>query len=266
MPNIFQKHTLSIYFLLQGLMHAKNDADNANTGPSEVKTVTESETINADKDVEGVTNDPPMSTANSEDANAGLSRPDNQNSSEVHTSQLTISQSQSVDCTETPTQIWQVPQQLEEEREKVAKKKEAKKRKRSIAKVKKTLTLTSTTDTSTEDDLNIQKTLEDQPEPLDIQPPEYSTPKLSQTRQTKTKRRKISQQNKPIHREDRRKSSRISHKHKTTLKESVSDRDDEVSSNGSDEEFKVDSEDDRGDTTEHDDSDEGAEKKIRSVH
>ena len=166
-----------------------------------------------------------MSTANSEDANAGLSRPDNQNSSEVHTSQLTISQSQSVDCTETPTQVWQVPQQLEEEKEKVAKKKQAKKRRMKLDKVKKNLTLALTTDANMEDDPELQQMLEDQPLPLNTQPPESDTPKLSQTSSKRTKRRKSSQQKETISRENMRKSSRISDKQKTMPKEQISDKD-----------------------------------------
>ncbi|KAM0902624.1 hypothetical protein ACQ4PT_019186 [Festuca glaucescens] len=142
---------------------------------------------------------------------------DNEQSSEVHTSQLTITQSQSVDGTETPTQVWQVEEQLAEERVKIDQKKAAKKRKIAIDGVKKRLVLATTTEDSAEDDHDQHDDMDDQPAPLAVQFPRCDTQAAKQAKPRRHKKRRASTSTNLGPQQKRRRSSRLSKKGKEAV-------------------------------------------------
>ncbi|KAM0824837.1 hypothetical protein ACQ4PT_069945 [Festuca glaucescens] len=184
---------------------------------------------------------------------ADISGSDNEQSSEVHTSQLTISQSQSVDGTETPTQVWQVEEQLTEEREKINQKKAAKKRKRVMDGINKKLVLATTTEDSTGDDHDQHDTMDHRPAPLAVQLPGCDTHAATQTKARRHRKRKASNSTNPDPQQNKRRSPRLSKKGKEVIdtRHRTSDRD--GSGDGHDPNYNVSSEED--DEHEHDDDD-----------
>lgn len=107
--------------------------------------------------------------------------------SEVNTSQLTITQSQSVEGDEIPTQEWMVEQQLAEEEEKKKMKKDVKKRQKAINRVKKNLSISYSPEDSNKDETT----------PLAVVLPTNSTPLLTQTAATSVKRKRTSRSTQP---------------------------------------------------------------------
>ncbi|KAM0848012.1 hypothetical protein ACQ4PT_054645 [Festuca glaucescens] len=176
---------------------------------------------------------------------------DNEQSSEVHTSQLTITQSQSVDGTETPTHAWQVEEQLAEERVKIDQKKAAKKRKIAIDGVKKRLVLTTTTEDSAEDDHDQHDDMDDQPAPLAVQFPRYDTQAAKQAKPRRHKKRRASTSTNPGPQQKRRRSSRLSKKGNEAVDTGHRRSDGDGSGDGHDPDYNVSSEE--YDEHEHDD-------------
>ncbi|KAM0837675.1 hypothetical protein ACQ4PT_061498 [Festuca glaucescens] len=176
---------------------------------------------------------------------------DNEQSSEVHTSQLTITQSQSVDGTETPTQAWQVEEQLAEERVKIDQKKAANKRKIAIDGVKKRLVLATTTEDSAEGDHDQHDDMDDQPAPLAVQFPRCDTQAAKQAKPRRHKKRRASTSTNPGPQQKRRRSSRLSKKGKEAVDTGHRRSDGDGSGDGHDPDYNVSSEE--YDEHEHDD-------------
>ncbi|KAM0878550.1 hypothetical protein ACQ4PT_034785 [Festuca glaucescens] len=118
---------------------------------------------------------------------------------------------------ETPTQAWQVEEQLAEEHVKIDQKKATKKRKIAIDGVKKRLVLATTTEDSAKDDHDQHDDMDDQPAPLAVQFPRCDTQAAKKAKPRRHKKRRASTSTNPGPQQKRRRSSRLLKKGKEAV-------------------------------------------------